>query len=165
MEQSARGGVTIKGAPFWKNPHFWYITAAMAVCSILYYLPSIVNAVTQQNISPGVFGAVHDLHRMIFLLPAGYATYIFREKGAAISVAVMLLVLLPRVLLLSPFPDPLLRLLVFAVVAGTFFVLLAIYLNDVEARKELTEKYRTTFENTGYSNIEWYNLGGGGGDL
>lgn len=70
-----RGGNTIydsqshRHRAIGRNPHIWYITAIMAACLVIYYVDSITDLVGWPKIQWGFLYTVHDLHRLLFLIP------------------------------------------------------------------------------------------------
>ncbi len=111
--------------------HWWIITALMVLCTLVYYadqapllgIPQLTN-----NLST----TVHDLHRTLFLIPILYASVLFRVRGGLITTFAFLCIVLPRALLISSYPDPLLRPLVFVTVAAFVSLLIATQLNRIE---------------------------------
>jgi len=89
-----------------------------------------------------LFYTVHDLHRALFLAPIIYASYFFRIKGALSATATAFVVFLPRALLLSPFPDAVLRMAIFTLAAGVIGVLVGIISNQIELRVRLEDHVR-----------------------
>jgi hypothetical protein len=96
------------------------------------------------------FTSVHDLHRTLFLIPIIYASLVFRVRGSLITSFAFLCVVLPRALLFSPYPDPVLRPLLFVIFATLLSLLAATLLNRVEsereARAELSAAYNRLSE-------------------
>ncbi len=110
-----------------RSPHLWIIAALMAILAISYYadhfnistwLPWGKELLTTEYI--------HDLHRALFLIPMLYAATIFRFRGALVASIIVLCVVLPRSLFISPHPDPMLRAVIFAVLAGLASLLLGL---------------------------------------
>ena len=113
-----------------RSPHFWIIVALMAALAFVYYADRIF--VNGDNF----FTTVHDLHRVLLLIPVLYAAMLFRVWGALIASCVFLGILLPRALLVSPYPDPLFRALVFFGIAALVSLLIAVQLNRLEAERK-----------------------------
>jgi len=137
---------TTRGA---RSPHFWIITALMVLGMLSYY----VDQTSLVSISPfghSFFTGVHDLQRTLFFIPVVYAALVFRVWGSLIASLVFLAVVLPRALLFSPYPNPLLRPLLFVTFATLVSLLLATQLNRVEkerrARAELSTAYQELSE-------------------
>jgi signal transduction histidine kinase len=132
-----------------RSPHLWTITALMALGTFLYY----VDQTPLVNIPPfdhGFFTSIHDLHRTLFFIPIIYAALVFRVRGGLIASFVFLSIVLPRALLFSPYPYPLLRPLLFVTFAAFVSLLLATQLNRVErerrAHTELNAAYQELSE-------------------
>ncbi|KUG24658.1 sensory transduction histidine kinase [hydrocarbon metagenome] len=123
--------------PVWKDASFWHIALLMVACSVFYYVDVIIDYAGWVNLRWHIFYTVHDLHRALFLIPVMYATYEFRMKGIIITGFLSLLVFLPRALFVSPYPDPLLRALIFMVSMSIIGVLLSLLLNSRDESKKL----------------------------
>jgi len=120
----------------------WAIALLFGALSILYYwgqlglpwhLPGIAALST----------TVHDVHRALFLIPIVYSTFIFRMRGGLITCLAFLLVVLPRAVACSQYPNSLMRTLV-SVLSATFVsLLIAILLNEISraraARAEIAD--------------------------
>jgi signal transduction histidine kinase len=133
-----------------RSPHFWIITVLMALFTFLYYVDRTPLAGTTPFNST-FFSGVHDLHRTLFVIPIVYAAFIFRLRGSIITSAIFLGVVLPRALMFSPYPDPLLRAILFVVVMALASLLIATQLDRAEreqkARAELSAAYQELEEN------------------
>jgi len=109
-----------------KNPHFWGITVLTVFLAAVYYSDQI-------GIADWIpFGRhfftvdyLRDLHRALFLIPMLYCAVMFQRRGAVVISAIILCLLLPRGILISPNPDPVLRAVVFHIIASLATVLLA----------------------------------------
>ena len=109
--------------------HLSILIAVLIVLTAFYYLVELANFAGWGSLNRDFLFTVHDLHRMLFLIPIIYAAYIFRIKGALILTFTCFLIFLPRALLVSPYPDPLLRVVFFTVFAGSIGSLIAITRN------------------------------------
>ncbi len=81
---------------------FWTLVAVLAATTALHYftpqtrpLPSPVDAFLRR----------HAVERIIFILPIAGATFAFGQRGGLITLAFALLMMLPRALWLSPYPE------------------------------------------------------------
>ncbi len=132
-----------------QSPHLWIVTALMAFGALNYYMDQtpLANIPLFRHI---FFTSVHDLHRTLFLIPIIYASLVFRVRGSLIASFAFLCVVLPRALLFSPYPDPVLRPLLFVIFAALLSLLAATLLNRVEsereARAELSAAYNRLSE-------------------
>ena len=127
------------------SPHLWAIVFLLALLTFIYYVDTTLLA----SISPFnsvFFSGVHDIHRTLFLIPILYAAVKFRIMGSLISLAVFMCVVIPRAVLISPYPDPLARPMLFVAVAFLMSLFTAMQLNRMEvehqARAELAEAYQ-----------------------
>ena len=89
------------------------------------------------------FDSVHDIHRLLFLAPIIYAGYYGRTKGAILITLVVLVIFLPRALIISPYPDPTLRAVLFTIIAGALGVLTGVLRNESERRSHLEAALRS----------------------
>ncbi|OGO01587.1 MAG: hypothetical protein A2Y90_02070 [Chloroflexi bacterium RBG_13_52_12] len=130
---------------FWQSPHFWIIVAIFLFDTFIYYVDQSPWA-TSPPFTNSFFSSVHDLHRTLFLVPLVYAAFVFRVWGSLIASFFFLCVVLPRALIFSPYPDPLLRALIFVVAAAFISLLVATQFDRVEreekARNQLNTAYR-----------------------
>ncbi|MFC1963875.1 PAS domain-containing protein [Chloroflexota bacterium] len=94
------------------------IPLLIAFCTLFYYFGELVDWAAWGALRREFFYGVHDIHRLLFLAPIIYAGYTARVKGALIVTMVALIIFLPRAFFISPFPDPLLRMVLFTIFAG-----------------------------------------------
>ena len=122
----------------WRNRHLWYISAIMVACSIIYYLDAIIPGfMGWPGSGAGILGTVHDLYRLLFVIPVLYAAYIFRVKGVITTSLISMLVFLPRAFFISPYPNALLRPLIFVVSTGVMGILIAKMFDYITERKRV----------------------------
>ena len=95
------------------------------LCTLFYYFGELVDLAGWEAIHWGFLYSVHDVHRILFLAPIIYAGYFFGVRAVTIITIVSFMTFLPRALFISPFPDPLLRTLLFIIIAGTMGYLTA----------------------------------------
>jgi len=107
------------------------------ICTILYYFGELVDYAGWESLHADFFYGVHDVHRIFFLAPIIYAGYVFRIRGALITTAAAFAVFLPRAFIISPFPDPILRVVFFTIVAGIISSLIGKARNEAERRRHL----------------------------
>jgi signal transduction histidine kinase len=123
----------------WKNPHLWYITTIMIACTIFYYLDTILKLIGWPRLQWEVLYTVHDLHRLLFFIPVVYAAYIFRVKGAIVTTLISMLIFLPRAISISPYPEPILRPMVFVIILGGVGILVSKLLDNMTKLKKLDQ--------------------------
>lgn len=108
-----------------RNPHLWIIVPLSVLLVIIYYgeyfhisdwFPVGKNFFTKNY--------PHDLHRALFFAPMLYTAYIFRVRGAIIASFILLCILVPYSIVLSPNEDPLLRTIIFTIAASTAALML-----------------------------------------
>ncbi len=85
------------------DPRFWLISLTMAALGVLHYVSQL--GVPGTSPPSEHFGlSRHTLDRILFLVPVMYAGYSFRLRAGLIACLAALLVMLPRVIFLSPAP-------------------------------------------------------------
>jgi integral membrane sensor domain MASE1 len=90
---------------------------------IIYYFGELIDHFGWEGLRWDFFYTVHDIHRVVFLIPILFAAYYFKIKGGVITTIFAFAVFLPRGLFLSQYPDPLNRMVVFTI----FALLLSIF--------------------------------------
>ncbi|HJX12975.1 MAG TPA: hypothetical protein VJ377_05540 [Dehalococcoidales bacterium] len=100
--------------------------------TLFYYFGELVDWAAWEAVRRNFFYGVHDIHRLLFLAPIIYAGYTARVKGALVTTLVAFIIFLPRAFFISPFPDPLLRMVIFTIGAGTVGYLVARIRNGAE---------------------------------
>lgn len=96
-----------------------YVLLIMVIiCSLIYYFGELVDWAAWESLRASFFYGIHDVHRLLFLAPIIYAGYTAGVKGAIIITLISFIIFLPRAFFISPYPDPLLRMIIFTVFAG-----------------------------------------------
>jgi PAS domain-containing protein len=109
------------------NAYSYYALFLMWVlCALFYYLGEIVDWAHWEAIRWQFLYSVHDIHRLLFLAPIIYSAYVFGVKATIIFTILSLMTFLPRAIFVSPYPDPLARMLIFSLIAGIVGYLIAI---------------------------------------
>ena len=119
----------------------------MLFCTAFYYFGELVDWATWNALRQDFFYGIHDIHRVLFLVPIIYAAHTARVKGALIITLVSFIIFMPRAFFISPFPDPLLRMVLFTIFAGAIGILVGISRNKTERCRQLeatlsTERHR-----------------------
>ncbi len=114
----------------------------LIICTIFYYFGELVDWAAWDALRASFFYGVHDVHRLLFLAPIVYAGYNARVRGAIIITLVSLIIFLPRAFFISPYPDPMLRMILFTVVAGIMGCLVARIRNEQERYRNLQQVAR-----------------------
>jgi hypothetical protein len=97
----------------------------MAFCTLFYYFGELVDWAAWDVLRVNFFYGIHDIHRLLFLAPIIYAGYTAGVRGTIIITLVSLLIFLPRAFCISPYPDPILRTVIFTIFAGVIGYLVA----------------------------------------
>ena len=119
------------------NLRLFILPLLLVFCTLFYYFGELVDWAAWEALRLKFFYGIHDIHRLLFLAPIVYAGYIGRVKGAVIITLVSFMIFLPRAFLISPYPDPLLRMVFFTIVAGTIGVLTGTIRNKSERQTQL----------------------------
>jgi hypothetical protein len=98
----------------------------IALCALFYYFGELVDWAAWDILRANFFYGVHDIHRLLFLAPILYAAHVFGIRATIIVTIIAMMTFLPRALFISPYPDPLLRMVLFTVIAGTVGYLVAL---------------------------------------
>jgi hypothetical protein len=109
----------------------------MAFCMVFYYFGELVDWAAWDVLRVNFFYGVHDIHRLLFLAPIVYSAYCFGMRATVIVTIIALMTFLPRALFISPYPDPLLRMIVFTAIAGTIGYLVAVVRRETKRRIQL----------------------------
>lgn len=122
------------------NLRLFVMPLLLAFCTLFYYFGELIDWAEWEALRLKFFYGIHDIHRLLFLAPIIYAGYYGRVRGAVIITLVSLMIFLPRAFFISPYPDPVLRMLLFTVVAGAIGVLTGIIRNKSEQQTLLEVK-------------------------
>lgn len=122
---------------------FYVLVSLFGVCSLLYYMGELVDFADWDAVRGGFFYGVHDVQRLFFLAPILYAGYVYRVRGAVLVAVAAYIVFLPRAIIVSPYPDPVLRSSFFAVIGGVMGVLTGMVRNGSERRGQLEALIKT----------------------
>ena len=101
------------------------IPLLMIFCTLFYYFGELVDWAAWETLRVNFFYSIHDIHRLLFLAPIVYAGYTAGVRGTIIITLVSFIIFLPRAFYISPYPDPLLRMVIFTVFAGVIGYLVA----------------------------------------
>jgi signal transduction histidine kinase len=128
--------------PLLLNSHFWALIGLFTLFTVIYYAEQLGFAAYVPGFA-GFFTTVHDLHRALFFIPVLYASLAFRPPaGLAASVA-FLAIMLPRAIGFSTYPHPIVRAIVFFVLAALISLLVEAMLDQIRrgraARAQLAD--------------------------
>ncbi len=129
-----------------RDRHLYILIALFAASTIFYYFGELVNLFGWAALRWDILYTVHDPHRMLFLLPILYSSYYYRLRGALLANVASLLIFLPRAFFISPYPDAMLRMVAFVILAIVISMLIALTFNDRDKRNKLTEELRQSEE-------------------
>lgn len=128
-----------------RSYHLWLITALIVLGIFTYYVDQTALAYIPP-FNHSFFTGVHDLHRTLFFIPIIYAALVFRVRGSLATSFVFLCVILPRALLFSPYPNPLLRSLIFIISAALVSLLVATQLNRIEKERKSQAELNAAYQ-------------------
>jgi len=126
-----------------RNFHRSALVSLFAYYTLIYYFGELADFAGLESLRWNFFYGVHDLHRVFFLVPIVYAGYIFRVRWAILVTIASFIVFLPRALSISPFADPVLRIVPFAITAGVIGSLTGMMRNESERRSHLEALVRS----------------------
>jgi signal transduction histidine kinase len=129
----------------WRNRHLLILAALMALCIFQYYVDQ-TPLTSLPFFSNSFFTGVHDINRALFLIPIIYGALAFRVRGSLITSLIFLAAVLPRALVFSTYPSPLLRALVFVVFAAFIGLFLATELNRFERERKTNAELKAAYQ-------------------
>lgn len=83
-----------------RSRHFWIVVGMLAACTFLHYLTPQMRQLPFVSFPL----ARHTVERIIFLVPVAAAAFAFGRAGGVITLVVAVLIMMPRVFLISPQP-------------------------------------------------------------
>lgn len=116
-----------------KTRHFWIVAVMLAISTLLHYFTP------QTRLLPLASFPLtrHAVERIIFILPVAGAAFAFGRAGGLITLTLAVLIMLPRVFFISPYPtDSLIE--TFGVAVVSYFVIWVIEIQEKE--KSLHQK-------------------------
>src|SRR4030042_3438305 len=122
-----------------KNPSIrpLIILLLLVFGTLFYYFGELVDWAAWESLRLNFFYGIHDIHRLVFLAPIAYAAYSAGKKGAVIVTLVSFIIFLPRAFFISPYPDPLLRMVLFTIVAGLIGSMTGVIRHQADRVKQL----------------------------
>ena len=114
---------------------FYLLFVIFILCCVFYYFGEIVDFFRWEALGLGFFYGVHDIHRLIFLIPIMYTAYYFGLMPTVIIIILTICVFLPRAIFISPYPDPILRASLFTVIAAAAGIFTAV-VSDQNKKKQ-----------------------------
>ena len=126
-----------------RSHDFLIVLSLFGLCTLIYYFGELIDFAGWTALRRQFFFGVHDVHRLFFLAPILYAGHSFRVKGAVIVTVAACIVFLPRALIVSPFPDPILRTVLFTIAAGVMGTFIGVIRNETERRSFLEALVRS----------------------
>jgi len=123
--------------------HAIFLSLLFVYYSVVYYFGEIVDATGWEFLHWDFFYGIHDIHRLFFLIPVIYAGYVFRIKWSLVVTFIAFLVFLPRAIFISPFSDPILRIVLFTLLSGIVGTLTGMFRNESERRSSLEHTVKT----------------------
>jgi hypothetical protein len=109
------------------NPMSFYLLFLMwGILTLFYYFGELVDLAGWESLRWQFFYSVHDVHRLLFLIPIFYASYVFGIKASMIMTIISLMTFLPRALFISTYPNALARMLIFILVSSALSCLIVV---------------------------------------
>ena len=121
------------------NRHFWLVVAMFAI-GIVFYYPQQILGIDSPSLLSFLGLTRHAIERVFFLLPVTYAGFIFGIKAGLASLAVALVIMLPRVFLISLYlPDALFETGGVIIVGGIVNLWFHVHSRDIDQRRSVGE--------------------------
>ena len=122
------------------SPHLWAVVIMFVIGIVLHYPQQILSTSL-----PSLFGFLgltrHALERIFFLLPISYAGFVFGIKAGLASLAIVLIIMLPRAIFISPsLPDALLETGGVIIIGGLVNLWFEGYRRERERRQQVLSK-------------------------
>jgi PAS domain-containing protein len=131
------GGLALAGVT---SRHFYrlYILGLLLLyCGLFYYFGEIIDVFGWDALRWEFFYGVHDVHRLFFLAPVLYSAFVFGLKATSIITIISAAMMMPRALFISPYPDPLIRMLLSMAVIGAMGYLTAKNRQEAARRRRI----------------------------
>lgn len=127
------------------NKHFWIICVIIAICTVLQY-PVIITG-NQMSLFAFMGLTRHAVERILFLLPVGYAAYIFGTIAGIICLLASAVIMLPRVLFISQyFSDALMETIGVLFIGAMIILWFDNYRKEKEKRQKIIERLQQADE-------------------
>ena len=125
-----------------RRASFWMVGAVLVAVTALHYFSPQVRALP---LAPYPLER-HAVERIVFLLPVAGAAFAFGQFGGLIALALVTLIMLPRALLLSPFPaDAVLETIAVALVGGFIIWTIETQARENRLRQELSQQLERAY--------------------
>ena len=139
-----------------RTKKFWIIVALLAGITSLHYFSPQVRLFSSFPYSL----ERHAVERIVFLLPVALAAFAFGQLGGLITLAAALLLMLPRALLISPWPaDSVLETAAVALVGGFVVWAIETQAREKRLRQDLSQRLARAYNRlqTLYDSVETVN--------
>ncbi|MCX6006685.1 MAG: PAS domain S-box protein [Chloroflexi bacterium] len=128
------------------DKHFYILLALFVACAVLYYFGELVILYGWEALRWPIFYTIHDLQRMLFLVPVLYSSYYYRLRGAILANIISLLIFLPRAIFVAPGLETTIRTAFFVIMAAVFSVLTVLIFNQRDKQNKLMEAVKQSEE-------------------
>jgi two-component system, NarL family, sensor histidine kinase DegS len=133
-----KGLARYKGVASTKS--FWILAAMMAGLAALHYLTPQTRLLPFSTNPAGR----HAVERIIFILPITSATFAFGQAGGIVTLILALVVMIPRIVFVSPYPaDALLETLAVAIVGYVMIWMINVQEREKTLRQEAVSRLKT----------------------
>jgi len=141
-------------APSWRHRlkrlirqrSFWILAAMLTGIGILHYLTAQVRFLPLTPFSLGR----HAVERIIFLVPISGATFVYGQAGGLVTLALTILIMLPRVFFMSPSPaDALVETAAVSVIGYIFTWMIEAQEREKRLRQKAVSRLRAINEVSG----------------
>jgi len=140
MRKGLNGGKTRWRLCLWRG------VIIMMACSILYYLPSLISLAGGTSLGEKL-DVLHnfyglDFYALTFFAPVVYAAYVFGVREAILASLASMLILVPYMLLLLPYPEALFRPTAFAMILSAVGAVVAMLQRNDEQRRQRLQEFK-----------------------
>ena len=122
-----------------RRPSLWILAAMLTGLGLIHYLTS------QMRSLPVMFHPLsrHAVERIIFILPVAGATFAFGQTGGLVVLALSIIIMLPRALLISPYPaDALMEIVAVGFVGGLVVWMIETQEREKQLRQEAVLRFK-----------------------
>jgi signal transduction histidine kinase len=130
------------------NRHVYILAGLLLLCIFQYYIDR-TPLIDHDLFNGDFFTGIHDINRVLFLLPLLYTALVYRIRGSVIFTVVFFIIIMPRGLWFSTFPNPLYRAITFVIISGLIGVLISAGLNRIEKEKKDRLELDATYKKLG----------------
>jgi len=127
------------------NHHLLILVGLLLLC-IFQYSIEFTPLINTSFFSQSFFTGVHDLNRVLFLIPIIYSALVFRVRGSLITSLIFFIVIIPHSLFVISYPNSLFRAITFGIFSTLVGFLTAIAINKIESERKSRIELSTAYQ-------------------